>query len=371
MRLLSTAAANALSRSHSIDIAVTAYAATQGAVARLPVVGGSVSIDATSQTRRTAQFGIALDSLWPDSPFSILSPIGSEIQIHYGIVVSPQETWYVPLIKGPITDVARTTPVSGGSEAVQVSVSDRSSKVAEARFDQPTQTIAGATTVAEITRLITSVLDVNVVDLTGNTKVAPVLEMERERWADGIEKLTDSIGAEVWCDPLGDFVIRNEPTVNDPVAWTFRADSTSVLITEQDEYTRDQVYNRVVASGQRTDGTPPVFAVVSDTDPNSPTYINGPFGIKTRFFASQLLTTPAQCTSAATSLLARVTGRHLNVTFTNVTNPALEAGDVIRLIFDNRDEVHVIDSVTIPLSPGEPQQIKTRSLTIPEEFVAG
>lgn len=367
MRLLTTAAANAVNRSHRIDIGVTAYAATLGAVSMLPVVGGQVTIDATSQVRRTATVGIALDTLWPDNPFAILSPIGSEIAIHYGIVIHNGLTEWIPLIRGPITSVSRNLPAGSGSESVSVTVADRSSKVAEARFDQPTQTIAGATTVAEIIRLITGVLDVVVVDQTGNTKVAPQIEMQRERWSEGVEKLADSIGAEVWCDPLGNFVVRNEPTVNDPVVWTFRADDSSVLISEQDEYTRDQVYNRVVASGQRTDGTPPVFAVVSDTNPASPTYINGPFGTKTRFYSSPLLTTVAQCTSAATSLLARVAGRHLNVTVSNVTNPALEAGDVIRIVFDDRDERHVIDSVTIPLTPGEPQQIKTRSLVIPEE----
>lgn len=367
MRLLSTEGANALTRSHTIDIAVTAYAATQGAVSRLPAVGGSVTIDATSQTRRTATVGIALDTLWPADPFSILSPIGSELAIHFGIVHSSTYTEWIPLIRGPITDVGRTLPVGSGSEAIQVSVSDRSQKVAEARFDAPTQTIAGATTVNEIIRLITGVLDVVVDDQTGSTKVAPQLEMQRERWSDGVEKLADSIGAEVWCDPIGNFVIRNEPTVTDPVVWTFRADESSIIVSENDDYTRDLVYNKVVASGQRTDGTPPVFAVVSDTNPKSPTYINGPFGTKTRFYSSPLLTTVAQCSSAAASILARVTGRHLNVTLSNVTNPALEAGDVIRLIYDDRDEVHLIDTVTIPLSPGEAQQIKTRSLTVPEE----
>lgn len=371
MRLLSTAGANALTRSHTVDVAVTAYAATLGAVARLPLVGGTVTIDATSQTRRTATISIASADLWPDDAFAILSPIGSEIAIHYGIVHSSAYTEWIPLIRGPITDVTRSLPSGNNSEAVQVTVSDRSAKVAEARFDQPTQTIAGATTVSEIARLITGVLDVVVVDLTGSTKVAPQIEMEKERWAEGVEKLADSIGAEVWCDPLGNFVIRNEPTVDDPVVWTFRADGTSILVNETDEYTRDLVYNRVVASGQRTDGTPPVFAVVSDTNPASPTYINGPFGVKTRFFASPLLTTVAQCQSAGTSLLARVTGRHLNVTLSNVTQPALEAGDVIRLVYDDRDEIHVIDTVTIPLTPSDVQQIKTRSLTLPEELGAG
>lgn len=368
MLALTTRAVNTIRDSHSIHIYAAAFATQGGVVDNLPVVSGSVVVDASSQVRRTASIGIADADLWPDDVYSILSPLGSEMLISYGIILQNGETEWIQLIRGPITRVTRTVPVTGGDAAILVDVADRSYKVADARFDAPTQTIAGATTVSEIRRLITAVLpDVTVFDLTGDTKVAPQLDMERERWSDGVEKLADSIGAEVLADPTGNFVIRYQPDISDPPVWTLDEGDGGILLGEDDEFSRELTYNRVVASGQRTDGIPPVYAVVSDTNPNSPTYINGPFGIKTRFYASPLLTTVDQCTSAATSLLARVTGRHMDVSFTAVTNPALEAGDVIRLRFEGRDEVHIIDQVEIPLQPGTPQRIKTRSPALPEE----
>jgi hypothetical protein len=367
----SALASDTLRRSHSIDTRVTAFSSVFGSVTNLPVVSGSVTADMGSQVRRTATVGIGLDTAWPASPYDVLSPLGSHMMIEYGIVLPTGRVEYLPLIWGPITSVRRKIPVSGDTEAVSVTVSDRSLLVAQARFDQPTQTVAGATTVAEITRLITDVLPNNAVqDQTGSTKVAPVMELDRERWNDGVEKLADSIGAEVFCDQISTFIIRPEPTVADPVVWTVRDNETGVLISEDDEFNRDLVYNRVVASGQRTDGTPPVFAIASDTNLNSPTNINGPFGIKTRFHASPLLTTVPQCQSAANSLLARVTGHHLQVSLTAITNPTLDAGDVIRVIVGDNDDLHVIESVSTPLTPGDTQQIKARTLTLPEESVA-
>lgn len=367
MLTISTSAADAIRDSHQIRVYAAAYSANTGVVDNLPVTSGTVTSDASSQVRRTATVGIGNTNLWPDDPFSILSPLGSELLIAYGIVL-PGKTEYISIIRGPITRVERATPASGGGDALTLTVADRSSKVAEARLDAPSQTVSGATTVAEIKRLINEVLPTAaVVDLTGNTKVAPQMEIERERWSDGVEKLADSIGAEVYATPDGNFAIRYQPTLADSPVWTLTAGEGGVLVGEDDEFSRDLTYNRLVASGQRTDGIPPVHAVSSDTDPTSPTYISGPFGIKTRFFASPLLTTVAQCQSAADSLLARVTGHHMNVSFRVIANPALEAGDVIRLLYEGRDEVHIIDRVEIPLRPGDVQQIKTRSLALPEE----
>lgn len=363
---LSTTAASVIRGSHTMTVRATAYSARGGQVSDLPVTSGTVTVDATSQTRRTATVGFGDDSLWPEDAFSILSPIGSELKLEYGIIL-PSGTEWIPLIYGPIVDASRTRP-SDNTSAIEVKVADRSSKVAEARFDAPTQTIAGATTVSEISRLITTVLPtVSVVDSTGSTKVAPQLDIERERWSDGIEKLADSISAEVIANASGNFVIRPQPELTDPTVWLVTDGDGGILITEADQYSRDLTYNRVVASGQRVDGTPPVYAVSSDNDVDSPTYIGGPFGTKTRFYASPLLTTVAQCQSAADSFLARVTGRHLNVSLDVVVNPALEAGDVIQVIADGKSEVHIIDQVDIPLTPGAVQQIKTRSLKLPDE----
>ncbi|TDQ01238.1 DUF5047 domain-containing protein [Labedaea rhizosphaerae] len=364
---LSSLAQLVLTGSHSITVRATAYTAAYGAVT-MPVSSGSITCDATSQVRRTGTVGIADPVWWPADPLAVLSPLGSELAVEYGIVIPQVGTEWVPVIRGPITEVRRDRPYSSGDAALTVSVADRSSTVAEARFEQPTQTHAGATNVAEITRLITAVLPgVTVIDRTGSTQVAARLDIERERWADGIEVLTDAIGAETFADAIGNFVIRPTPTLADPVAWVIAAGADGVLVSKSDTQTRSLTYNEVVASGQRSDGTPPVYAIVADTDPTSPTYINGPFGRRPRFYTSPLLTTVTQCRTAAAGLLARTTGMQATVTLTAITNPALDAGDVIAVVQGSTRTLHIVDTVSIPLGVGEAQQITTRSLVLPAE----
>jgi hypothetical protein len=359
---LSTPAENQLRRSHSIAVRATAYG-PRGALDNLPVVDGAVTVDSGSQVRRTATVTIGSPALWPADPLDVLSPYGAEVQLDYGIVIPRVGIEWIPLIRGVVTDVQRTRPT--GNAPVELRLADRSIRVAEDRLDAPAQTVSGATVVAEITRLIQQTIPAaTVVDRTGSTQVAPVMEIERERWADGTEKLADSIGAEVFCDPQGTFVIRPQPTLADTVVWDITSGQGGILVAKTDTRSRDRVYNRVVAIGERTDGTPPVRAGVSDTDPDSPTYYGGPFGRKTYFYSSPLLTTVGQCTTAATSILARARGAGATVTVEAIVNPALDAGDVIRVHDEGITQTHIIDRVEIPLRPNRAQPISTRSLDL-------
>jgi hypothetical protein len=78
-----------------------------------------------------------------------------------------------PMIRDPIQSATAALPAT---DAIALEVADYSKRVAEDRLDVPSQTIEGATCVAEITRLIhASVGDVEVIDRTGSTQLAPVL----------------------------------------------------------------------------------------------------------------------------------------------------------------------------------------------------
>jgi hypothetical protein len=368
MWVTSATAQETLGTAHNMDVRATAYTAALGAVPGIPISGGTVTVSATSQRRRSATISLADPAFWPTHPYAVLSALGSELQVDYGIIMPGGDTEWVPLIRGLITDVARTRPTTGGDSAFQVTVADLSAKVAQARFDRPTQTVAGATVVAEIRRLITETIPgATVTDRTGSTMIAAVLDMERERWADGVERLADALAAEVFADPTGSFVIRPQPTLADEPVWTVNTGDAGTVVGLDEKLTRDTTYNRVVASGQRTDGTPPVYAVADDTDPTSPTYIGGPFGIRTRYYVSPLLTTVLQCSTAAAGLLARTIGMHGTIDLDVIPNPALDAGDVLRLVDGATTSVHIIDTVTIPLDPRTPARISTRSMDIPQE----
>lgn len=364
---LSATAQRALALSHGMVPRAVAYGAfgTQ----EIPIDGGSVVSDGKSQVRRTATLSTSAD-LWPVDPRSVLAPFGTEIEVAYGIVLPGGVVYWVPLIRGMLTEASRERPIDANGQ-LPLTLVDRSARVAENRFTAPTQTVAGATVVTEIRRLIQETLgtSVPVTDYTGSAQVAAVLDIERDRWADGVEALADSISAEVFFDPEGNGVIRPQPQITDTPVWTVDTGELGVLISKAEKLAREGVYNGVVASGQRSDGTAPATATVWDTDPASPTYYLGTFGKKPRFYTSQMLTTVPQCESTAAALLARVKGMNAQISLTTLVNPALEAGDVI-LAHDAEEgtaQAHIIDKVTIPLSPAEAQPIETRSVDLPAE----
>lgn len=357
---LTSEAQRALVQSHSMTLRATAYGPYGTRV--IPVTGGSVTSDAGSQTRRTATIDTSL-ALWSIDPRSVIGVYGTEVQVDYGIVIPGRvEPEWVPMIRGLITAVPRRRPI--GSGTITLTLVDRSARVAEDKLAAPQQTVSGATVVTEIRRLIQASLGtgVAVVDRTGSAQVAPVMEIEQERWSDGVEKLADAIGAEVYADPTGSFVIRRQPALTDTPMWVVASGPGGILVERDDNLSRDEVFSGVVARGERTDGTTAVQATVWDTDPASPTYHLGPFGSKLKLYTSPLLTTVAQCQTAAEALLARSRGGDAAVTLSAIVNPALEAGDVIVVRDDGVTRAHIVDKVVTPLSPSGAQSMQTRSI---------
>jgi hypothetical protein len=364
---LSSLAQQVLTESHSVQVRATAYTAALGTFTGLPVSGGSVSVDSTSTNRRTATVAVS-GNLWPASPLDLLSPLGSELLIEYGIVLPGQGVEWIPVIRGVLDKDERVLPVSSGDGSITISLTDRSLWVQEDRLLAPMQTTSGATVVNQIGSLVQSTLPtVAVTDLTGSAQVATVLDIQRDKWTDGIEMLATALGAEVAFDPVGNFLIRPTPTLTNAPVWMVAGAKGGVLVSIDEVQSRENVYNAVVASGQTSDGTAPVTATVYDTDPNSPTLWGGSFGKKPRFYSSPLLTTTAQCQTAGAALLARATGMCATMTLQAIANPALDAGDVIAVAVGNTVALHIIDTVTIPLKASDTQRITTRTNNLPAE----
>lgn len=357
----------ALVQSHGMKMRATAYGSF--GTLEFPIYGGGMTCDSKSQVRRTAQTTTNLGN-WPKDPRAVLAPLGTEVQVDYGIRLPGGVIEWVPQIRGLLTEATRSRPIPT-TGSFPLKLVDRAARIAEDRFPAPTQTVSGALTVAEIRRLIQETLGVGVlvVDRTGSVQVAPVLDMERERWAEGIEKLADSIAAECYFDPQGNAVIRAQPQITDMSVWTVASGPGGIMLSKEDTLTRELVYNGVVVLGERADGTAPVTATVWDTDPTSPTYYLGPFGKKPRFYANPQLTTVPQCQAAGAALLARVKGLNAKGKLTAVVNPALESGDVVtgRDRQDGTVQAHILDSVTVPWTPAESQPIESRTVDLPSE----
>lgn len=162
-------------------------------------------------------------------------------------------------------------------------------------------------------------------------------------------------------DYRGILRVETPPDASTPV-YTINAGAFGTMVSLSRSLSRRSVYNGVVARGDTvTDDAQPI-ALVVDNNPRSPTYWNGRFGKVPRYFYSSFITTDAQATSAATSILQQAIGLPYSIALDGVPNPALEPYDPIRIVMPDRTDVHVIDSITIPLVSSRVMTGSTRQL---------
>lgn len=359
----------------------------------VPIAGGSVLVDASSAVRRTCTVTLHDPALNPGSDAgAVLTPFGTVLHVYRGMEYPGGVTEWCPLgvFRIDAVDVA-------ASGAIVVQGSDYSATVAEARFLAPEKS-TNVRTRDEIQRLLYAVdptftltdfspqAETADIEFIGPDRIpmrrnengilepatqydrtpyvpASVWELDR---AAAIDELATSVGADVYFDQYGHAVIVRAPAITDPVAWTVDAGEAGVLVDYSRRTSRERTYNAVVATGERTDDVPPVRAVISDDDPLSPTQYGGPFGKVPRFYSSPLLNSVSAAGAAARKILDRTRALNRQTQLTCVPNPALDAGDVISIVFaDRTSERHIVDGLDVPLDTEAAMTVTTRS-TQPE-----
>jgi hypothetical protein len=195
-----------------------------------------------------------------------------------------------------------------------------------------------------------------------------VLTDERER-LDLIMGLEDD--RDVWgrFDRGNHYRIDTMPAVTDtPVPFVVDTGKQGVLVSYGKEYTRNRVYNAVLAFGEyggeeADDPQWHVSFLATDDDPESATYYDGPYGRVPRFqrvgfLPNNAAQAQAIVQDAAESILARSLDFKSGISFESVPNPLLEAGDVVQVQFPlgpriggttPKVENHLITSLTIGL----------------------
>jgi len=176
-----------------------------------------------------------------------------------------------------------------------------------------------------------------------------------------IAELARAGSSEAYFDADGNFVFDVIPGGAAP-AWDVDAGEAGVMVKAAEALARTGVYNGVLVEGQAAADSPPVAALVTDDDADSPTRWGGPFGKVARIESSTAVQTVLQAEDVARSILQGQLGLARSLALTEAPNPTLEAGDVVRVLFpDGRIETHVIDSVRLDLGTG-PEELTTRSL---------
>ena len=360
-----------LSYSHVTVTRVSAYNSEGNPIPDcddIPITDGSVTVDWGSLVRRTCTVTVGD---WRYE--SLLQPYGTQLFIQKGVRFPNGQIVWCPLGYFRIESITDAWPKG----AITITGVDRSRVISDYPFLHPDQPSTIASVAFEIQRLIASGFELpptaayyggavpllldqssgaaSVVYQNIDAKNPKVWMLGDSRWQ-GIADLALSVGCEVFFDPLGQPTLRRVPTIADSPIW--RVASGDILVKTDIQITRANAYNMIVVNTVEDNATP-VIVTASDDNPNSPTYI-GTYGRVVYKYPK--VVPPALASNVATTLLGKTKSLIREVSFTTVTNPALEAGDVITQIYpDGNEENFVVDSFSIPLGVTASMDVTTRS----------
>ena len=331
----------------------------------LTVISGNVVLDGTAQVRSTLDLTVDGTGGWPGGTAG-LSPYGNEIFVRRGVKTAAGASEWVSLGYYRIQSIEQDRPPDG---PIRITGRDRMQAVIDARLLTPVQFDDGALVGGIVEQLVNEVYagwtpTVEWSDDTDTQAIGRGITADEDRYAT-LNELITSYGLIWYWDHRGHLVVKPVPSPSAPV-WDVDAGAGGVLLRASRELSRDGVYNAIVVSGEGADTSTPVRAVVVDNDPTSPTWWDGPFGRVPRAYSSPFVTSIPQALSAGASLLTRTRGLPYSVTFSSVTNPALEPYDPVRVRQSTRGgrETHSIDRLTIPLTADAAMDGTTRQQTV-------
>ncbi|MFB7647122.1 DUF5047 domain-containing protein [Streptomyces sp. NPDC056084] len=335
-----------LAESHAPVIQAQLFTAT-GATQSLNISGGSVTVDRGSVTRRTCSVTIADTSLIPRTATAKLNVYGARLRIARGVTYADGTSELVPV------GLFRIDSIGGDVDDGPVTLAGKSLEciIQDDQFTVPYKATSSA--VSAITAIIQrSIPGASVINRAADTTIGPrTWDIGSDPMASAAE-LAATMGAEVYADADGTFIIAALPDITTAMpVWTVSAGEGGVYVSANRAMSADKVYNGVLARGENTEsGVAPVSALVTDSDPSSPTYWSGPFGRRPLFYTSSALINSVQAQAAAGLKLAAARAPNATADLSSLPNPALEPGDILRVVYpDGSAELHQVQSFTVPL----------------------
>jgi hypothetical protein len=330
---ISDNAANWLRTAHSaaafLRVTNTASIYPGPATEDIPLNAGSVDMDGGALIRSTGTFTLPPDTwdraqLWP--------LYGARLQPFYSIgsvdLVQPGEL--VPFAPMICETASRAQP---GAD-VELSGSDlmRLVEYADLDSDVPAAGWSSRDLLAWLVSPSGLPADANN-SFASNPSVGAsfVLEQSNGRMK-YVRDLADSFTNDIWMTRVGTWlsVPKARPL---EVAWRIDAGASGVLLGGSDKLTAERTRNSVVVFSEATDGRPPIWVRAEDSDPNSPTYVNGPFGRRTYRRDSGFLRDASSMLALANALLETGTKLARDSSFDIAPAPQLDPGDLVTVRF--------------------------------------
>jgi len=202
------------------------------------------------------------------------------------------------------------------------------------------------------------------VDMSATTPVGLVYWDDNDREA-AVGKLCTSGTVQVFFRPDGLGMLRRVPVAYpDSVPdWAVAGGLGGALLDSERARDRTGLFNAVIVNSSAV-GLYVPQVVTANTDPADPYSIYGWYGFRPKTVTSPSFYTPTQTNTAAMVGLSRLLGRASTLTMDTGVNAALEADDVLALTDPDTgaDELRVVESFTVPLTPKGTQQIHCRAV---------
>lgn len=322
-------------------------------------IAGSVS--ATLNNRVTRRLEITFDeSLYPTFNGAILAPYGNRLRVWRGIQFAEGSSYRWVIFTGRIQDDIE--PIDG---TVPVSAMDRANEVVEAKFLRPENSSVGIGVYAQFQDLVIGgVPDASFGASDQISLTMPQLTWESDR-AGALDEMATSAGCYWYVLANGDFVLRRYPygVPGSPVLTLSDGPNGTIQATPARD--RATVYNSVTATGERADGSAPVYALAQDLNPASPTYVFGNLGLRHTTIPLRTLQSQGDALGAAFDYLKSSVALTESWTWTQPVDAALELGDVVTL--NARGEsgiIQVVSSFVIPLATTGMMSVTARAQVI-------
>jgi hypothetical protein len=345
-------------------------------LASFRVDSGSINIERNNAARRTCQVSLTNGELVgstataiPTRATDLFAPFGNELILYYTKITNGVEVDTQCGVFG-LDDVDIND--SADDLAMSLTADDRSTQYSQCGFAD-VYTIAASTNVGTAIQALLTALPVgfpqvfNFSSTTAVTQAAPtVFGPGDDPWGK-CRELAQACGFALYMDPIGRTTFAAVPDpVSAAIAASFDEGNSNTAVTIKRSLSRRATPNYIIRDGQGTGITAPVRGLAIDTNPLSPTYVNGRYGRVVDYQSSSLYATQAQAQAAAAADLLLAQGRVERVDLTVVPNPALDVDSVVEVTRVRSGIVagtkYVVDSISLNFDPGTLQGLSVRAI---------
>lgn len=332
------------------------------------VAGGTVQCDGAASIRRRISDLVIVDEtgdLVPDDVDDLFNVVsGNLLRLYTGAVVDGTPE-LVP--QGVFALEGAASEDSPEGLTITLSCYDLGRKVGRNRFLVPYVVEHGTNGIQAIQDILAAQAPwVSYALLPGTSHVVPrsVWQAQSDPW-NACGDIAAAIGHEIYFNREGQIEIVPTPDPYAPGAAvaSFAEGKNSTLLRVRRATTNEEAFNVQVVTGENTYNEYPARGLAEDTDPNSPTWIYGPYGKVPEFTTSRLVYDDTQATAAAQARLNKRKGATEVIEFGAVPNAALDVADVVEV---TRAKSHlaaatlVLDRFSVSLQAAGDMSVTTR-----------